>query len=348
MFGIDISNNDGSVDMSKIANDGVICVYMKATEGVNFKDSYMEGFYTDAKAQGLKTGAYHFLTNSDGASQAESFYNKIKDYSWDMYPMMDIETNFDGLCTVIKDFIAEWKTLTSMQLGVYTYTSFLDEITDVSDLIKDYPFWEANYGKSAFNLSDTFFTSRIGHQYSETGSVNGVSTNCDLNYFTDGVFISSTQVAQGTWKVDDKGWWFEYSNPIDNNKFPANTWAYLPKSNSDVTPAWYYFNPSGYMYTGWVNQGNYYYLDTTDGAMKTGWFKDNGKWFYADNNGVMQKGWIKYQDNWYYLNQDGSMATGWINITGNDYLLDSSGVMYKDCEAYGYSFSDTGVASKIN
>jgi GH25 family lysozyme M1 (1,4-beta-N-acetylmuramidase) len=355
LYGIDISNNDGSVDMAKIANDGVICCYMKATEGLTFQDSYMEGFYTDAKAQGLKIGAYHFLTNTDGASQAENFYNKIKAYSWDMYPMMDIETNFEGLCDVITAFINKWKELSDMQLGVYTYTSFLDYISSLSNMIDNYPFWQADYGKSPFNLSDTFFTNRVAHQYSETGLVNGVNTNCDLNYFTEDILISQTTTISGTWKIDEKGWYFIYDTEQDGEKFPANKWAKLPKSNSDNTSAWFYFNPSGYMVTGWVNLGNYYYLDSKNGDMKIGWFKDNaGKWFYADENGVMQKGWIKYNNNWYYLQEtkdnthvQGEMRTGWINITGNDYLLDSSGVMYKDCQAYGYSFNSDGVATKL-
>jgi glucan-binding YG repeat protein len=180
-----------------------------------------------------------------------------------------------------------------------------------------------------------------------------------FGYVTTNVVLAGTSTAvnftNGTWKDDNKGWWFEYTNPIAD-KFPANAWAYLPKSNNDSTPAWFYFNPSGYMVTGWINTGNCYYLDSKNGDMKTGWFKDStGKWFYADENGVMQTGWKQIESKWYYLQETkddthvkGEMRTGWINITGNNYLLDSSGVMYSNCTAYGYSFDSNGVATKLS
>lgn len=37
--GIDVSNNDGEINFSKVASDGVEYVYVKATEGATFKDS---------------------------------------------------------------------------------------------------------------------------------------------------------------------------------------------------------------------------------------------------------------------------------------------------------------------
>ena len=81
--GIDISNNNGSIDFSKVAAVGVEYVYAKATEGATFKDSTMETFYANCKAQGLKVGAYHFLVGtSTPEAQAQNFYAKIKDYSW--------------------------------------------------------------------------------------------------------------------------------------------------------------------------------------------------------------------------------------------------------------------------
>jgi GH25 family lysozyme M1 (1,4-beta-N-acetylmuramidase) len=360
IYGIDISNNEGSVDFTKVAADSVVIVYLKATEGTsgdNSVDAYMDEFYSQASPLGFKLGAYQFLIGTSSATtQAQNFWDHVKDKNWDCIPFLDIETNFDGLSDAVVEFINEWETLTDMPLGIYTYSSFMPYLEDIKDTIKDMPLWEANYDNEPWSLPDNdIFNNRVGHQYSETGSVNGVSTNCDLDSFTEGVFLSSIEVTNGTWKDDNKGWWFEYTNPIAD-KFPANAWAYLPKSNNDSTPAWFYFNPSGYMVTGWINTGNCYYLDSKNGDMKTGWFKDStGKWFYADENGVMQTGWKQIESKWYYLQETkddthvkGEMRTGWINITGNNYLLDSSGVMYSNCTAYGYSFDSNGVATKLS
>jgi len=182
--GIDISNNDGSVDVAKVASEGYEYIYMKATEGTTVQDAHMATFYADCKSNNLKAGAYHFLVgSSEPETQAANFYAKIKDYDWDLVPMMDIETNFDGLCDYVTRFMAAFKALSPLQLGVYTYTSFIDYLTDIESTIKDMPFWEANYSRSEWTLSDTFFTDRVGDQYSETGSVSGVSTNCDFRFF---------------------------------------------------------------------------------------------------------------------------------------------------------------------
>ena len=78
--GIDISNNNGSIDFKCVAEDGVGYVYLKATEGKTFQERTMEEFYKTCKSNGLKNGAYNFLVGtSDPETQAENFYGKIKD-----------------------------------------------------------------------------------------------------------------------------------------------------------------------------------------------------------------------------------------------------------------------------
>lgn len=41
------------------------------------------------------------------------------------------------------------------------------------------------------------------------------------------------------------------------------------------------------------------------------------------------------------------MCTGWIIVKDKNYYLYSNGVMAHDCEAYGYSFDNNGVATKL-
>lgn len=161
--GIDISNNDGSVDFSEVANDGVEYVYVKATEGKSYQDPYMTEFYTGCKANNLKVGAYHFLVStSTPEAQAANFCSLIKDYEWDLIPMMDVETmsGFDTntLCDYVERFIAAFHEISPLQLGIYTYTSFIENLEGAEDTIKDMPFWEANYNDDPWNLADSFFT----------------------------------------------------------------------------------------------------------------------------------------------------------------------------------------------
>ena len=141
MKGIDISNNNGAINFSGVKNSGVECVYIKATEGTTFQDSYKSAFYGGAKCIGAKVGFYHFLVGTSAPeTQAENFFNEIKDYENDLVPMLDVEVNFGGLNDYIARFIARFNQLTNMEIGIYTYTSFLNEYIDVARF-KDFKLW---------------------------------------------------------------------------------------------------------------------------------------------------------------------------------------------------------------
>jgi GH25 family lysozyme M1 (1,4-beta-N-acetylmuramidase) len=339
--GIDISNNDGAVDFSKVVDDGVEYVYVKATEGQSYQDPYMDQFYQGCKNNKLKVGAYHFLVGtSTPEAQAVNFYKKIKDYEWDLVPMMDIETNFNELSNYVERFIAAFKQLSPLNLGIYSYTSFIDYIEDSKETIKDMPFWEANYNNNPWSLADTFFTNRIGHQYTETGSINGVNCNCDINAFTEGVLLNNTSIP-GIW-LEDKPtgkWWYKHND----SSYTKNGWELIDGK-------WYLFDSDGWMLYDWKNEGNtWYYLGhSDDGSMKTGWILLDNKWYYFNENGAMQSGWQEINNQWYYLDHTGAMQTGWIHDDGKDYCLYSNGSMMHDCTAYGYLFNNNGVATKIN
>ena len=194
MKGIDISNNNGAINFAGVKNSGVECVYIKATEGTTFQDSYKSAFYGGAKTIGAKVGFYHFLVGSSAPeTQAENFYSQIKDYENDLVPMLDVEVNFGGLNDYIARFITRFQQLTNMEIGIYTYTSFLNEYIDVARF-KDFKLWEANYNNSPWNLPSNGFTNRIGHQYTEKGTIQGVNGVCDVNEFNEGVFNGNKQV----------------------------------------------------------------------------------------------------------------------------------------------------------
>lgn len=192
MKGIDISNNNGNINFNKVKLDGVDIAYIKATEGTTFKDGYLDTNYSNARCAGLKTGFYHFLVGTSAPeTQATNFYNTIKDKTNDIIPMLDIETNFSGLMDYAIRFINKFKELSNLPIGIYTYTGFMDNLDSRA---ADYPLWEANYNNSPWNLpSNSIWDNRVGHQYTEKGSVNGIQTNVDLNEFTEDILISSNK-----------------------------------------------------------------------------------------------------------------------------------------------------------
>lgn len=334
-IGIDISNNNGNLQLDNVVKNGVEFIYVKATEGTTFKDNKMNDFYNQCKNLGAKVGAYHFLVGtSSPETQADNFYNTIKNYSWDLVPMLDIEKNFDGLCNYILRFINRFRQLSDMELGIYSYTGFIPYLNSIQSYIKDMKLWEANYNGKPWNLKDTFFTNRVGHQYSETGSFADFTG--DINVFTDGVLMDSTK--PGEWILKDGRWWYRYTD----GTYPVDCWLKIKNK-------WYLFDTEGWMKYSWQSDnGNWYYLgDSDDGSMKTGWVLVDGKWYYLDETGAMKTGWVKVNNTWFYMNEKGEMQTGWIKYQGDDYLLDSEGRMYQDCEAYGYKFDKNGKAIKL-
>ena len=134
-------------------------------------------------------------------TQAENFYKEIIKCQNDLVPMLDVEVNFPGLNDYIARFIGKFNQLTSMEIGLYTYTSFLNEHIDVNRF-KSLKLWEANYNNKPWNLPSNGFINRVGHQYTEKGYVNGVNGVCDVNEFNEGV-LTSTPV-QTTVKVTEK------------------------------------------------------------------------------------------------------------------------------------------------
>lgn len=361
--GIDISNNNGSVDINGAYNSGAQYIYMKATEGSNFKDPCMDGFYNQCKAASVKSGAYHFLVGTSAPEdQAKNFAEKIQGYDFELMPCVDIETNFDNLNDYIQRFVAAFAMYSDKELLIYSYTGFLPSINSVS-LSMFSKIWVANYNNSAdldSVASDILSSAKIeivGHQYTETGSFGAFSG--DLNVFTEDVLDSAYSLPKGTWQVDAKGWWFKY----EDGTYPKNAWAKLSIGNDDSKAGWFLFDNNGYMLYSWQNNGgNWYYLGASDdGAMKTGWVFDSkyNRWFYMNDSGVMQTGWQKINDKWYYLQESnytdpntnisyvqGEMRTGWININGKDYLLYSSGEMAHDTIIYGFTIDSNGVAVK--
>ena len=82
----------------------------------------------------------------------------------------------------------------------------------------------------------------------------------------------------GQWVQDAKGWWYRRAD----GSWPKSQWIELGWNGVN---SWYYFNESGYMVTGWREDGGYtYYLnpvsDGTRGQMLTGWHQIDSIWYY--------------------------------------------------------------------
>ena len=172
-------------------------------------------------------------------------------------------------------------------------------------------------------------------------------------YYTTAVFPESILRIDGTWVIYANG---QRRYIHNDNNYTINGWEYIDGH-------WYFFDLSGYMYTGWLaDNGHIYYMSEetlTLGQMTIGWktltLPSGGAsyWFYFNGSGIMATGWkyIAYNgvSNWYYFNTNGTMHTGWLSNGGYWYYLKTNGVMVtgwyqisNNVGAYWYFFDSNG------
>ena len=82
--GIDVSYWDAGIDWPKVRATGQRYVFVKATEGITYKDSTFKFNWSGAKTAGLLRGAYHFFRcNVDAKKQADYFIEYVKSFKDD-------------------------------------------------------------------------------------------------------------------------------------------------------------------------------------------------------------------------------------------------------------------------
>ena len=78
----------------------------------------------------------------------------------------------------------------------------------------------------------------------------------------------------GEWKQDSVG--YKY---LDNGRYVQSAWLRTPHDGS-----WYHFDSRGYMETGWLLDGKWYYLDAVNGYLYTNRWVGN---YYLGSDGAM-------------------------------------------------------------
>lgn len=244
--GIDVSEWQGNIDFGEVARAGIEVVYIRASEGRGYVDPYFRENYEKAKANGLRTGFYHFLTATNEAEakeEAEFFVSNIKGLEPDCRLAMDFEV-FDGLDVstineISRVFLETVEKLSGKECVIYSdaynaRTVFSKELAD------DYPIWVADYfvEEPESNGKWKFW---VGFQYSDRGIINGIDGNVDRDYFTNGVFLNNvSQIPKDT--VTDKNQEFKYirvnrGETLSGIAIKYNTsYQYLARINNIANP----------------------------------------------------------------------------------------------------------------
>jgi lysozyme len=124
---IDISNNNGVVDLMYCGSAGVRIVVAKASEGVNFHDDFYLQNLRQAYRHGLKFGAYHFARPSanTGAEEAAYFLSQIVGPGTPACVVLDLEDTRVDPGAGLAAFAIDWFEHVREQYAgsIYLYTS---------------------------------------------------------------------------------------------------------------------------------------------------------------------------------------------------------------------------------
>ena len=183
--GIDVSHHQGPIDWARVKASGQTFAFIKATEGVDFRDRRFAQNWSNARAEGLVTGAYHYFTFcSPGLAQAEHFL-AVAPRDEPLLPLA-VDVEFTGNCV-------GWESVTRIQLELRAFVEHVRARSGATPLLytteevrlelvppelQQRAYWVRSlWGEPSAQIDWHFW------QYSDTGRVPGIRGDVDLNVF---------------------------------------------------------------------------------------------------------------------------------------------------------------------
>ncbi len=212
--GLDVSHHQGDIDWRALASEGVAFCFIKATQGARYDDPRFADNWARAGANGVLRGAYHFLSALDPVDdQVDNFLRVVGSLeAGDLPPVVDIEEDLSsGKDRWEQVPIAEraqrafaWLQQVERLLGrrpiIYTRRGFMAEKFGDYQPLTTYALWVAHYTKAAQPALPPGWTDWKFWQYTENGTVGGISGDVDRNIFNGSVGELSSWIANaGVW-----------------------------------------------------------------------------------------------------------------------------------------------------
>lgn len=204
---IDVSVWQGNIDWAKVKASGITCAVLRAGFGREASqiDKKFEQNYKNAKAAGLKVGAYWYSYAEDLADakrEATACLEVIKGKTFELPVFYDMEESFQtklGKSTLTQMATAFMQSLLKggFRVGVYANLNWFNNYLDYKFLYGTYYIWLAQYHTEAQLACDMW-------QYSSSGSINGISGNVDMNIIYNTEILNILGDVNGDGKVNVK------------------------------------------------------------------------------------------------------------------------------------------------
>ena len=210
---IDVSTWNGNIDWNKVYKSGVRYAMIRSSFGIenpNQVDNKFVRNITNAQKAGVKCGIYHYSyakSAAEAKKEADFCLKTIKNYEIDLPVAFDIEDSSqtglgkDTLTNIVIAFCDRIKSAGYRPM-LYCNPNWLCNYLHKDKLINKYDIWLANWGVSAPSYNCAIW------QYSENGSVPGISGSVDMNW----IFKDYTSTKPSTVKPNTS------TKPITNVK----------------------------------------------------------------------------------------------------------------------------------
>ena len=212
---IDVSYWQGDVNYKAVKTSGIEAVIIRAGYGrvASQKDETFEQNYKNAKAAGLKVGAYwySYADSIDAAiMEANACLEVLGDKTFDMPVYYDLEeSKVTGLgkntLTMMAEVFCDAMKKAGHKPGVYANLNWFTNYLNYDKLKAKYSIWLAQYNTVNDLECDIW-------QNSSTGNIPGVNGNCDTNVVFNDVTLGLKKTIDDIAKEVLNGKWGNGSN----------------------------------------------------------------------------------------------------------------------------------------
>ena len=190
ILGIDVSTWNGNIDWNKVKNSGVSYVIIRtgfrgSTQGSLVEDNKFRQNIQGATNAGLKVGVYFFsqaVNEVEAVEEASMVLGQVKGYKLSYPVFIDVEPSggrgdklSSGDRTKVINAFCQTIQNGGLRAGIYANKTWLSQKMNVSAL-SGYKIWLAQY-----NSTVTYGGRYDMWQYSDKGSVAGISGKVDMN-----------------------------------------------------------------------------------------------------------------------------------------------------------------------
>lgn len=181
---LDLSHWQTTINFATLKAGGILGVILKATEGTGYTDTTYRSRRASAEQAGLIVSTYHFLKAGNAQAQMAYYLAQVNPAPGERM-VIDVEEAGTTLSDVHAAVQALLDDPRGVQVTVYGGSLIKDLLGSSPDkfLADNTSLWLAQYTSGTPSWPKQVWPNWSLWQYSDKGSVKGVSGACDVNVF---------------------------------------------------------------------------------------------------------------------------------------------------------------------